>query len=297
MRRKRTPLALTTLLALALCGANPSPVLAQTTTTSAPAARPDPVSFGYLPAGFAVAPVVSPLNWDDFSESYLYESASRADWTVSTTGAAFADANPCKQIPAAFRPVIARTRLTFVDQDGTPETRTERVAVFSGGAAVRRWLFDGDTAVTPLKLSKKAKTSSISALVACSTGTALIAQGRLTRAQLAARYRDPSMGGALVMTDWAPASNPVEYYRSVSGVQGNVDINIESDPRTVDWFPFIGSERATVRGTTALVRRDKAGEVAVLWFASPGRLVTVSSSTVPLDELVKIANGLTVPAP
>jgi hypothetical protein len=253
----------------------------------------DPVRFGYLPDGFTVGPVDPQISWDDFQESSLYESKNRREWAVWVSGFAFPGGNFCQRIPKSLRPSVATTRLARIDQSGNLEQRTERTALLRGGASVSGWFFGGDAPLVPLRPPSQEKSQQISALVVCSSGASVISSGRLTRSQLVERFRDTTHAGSLVMTEFAPASNPVRSRRLLTGPTGIVDVVVSTDPRTLDGIARAGTDRSTVRGKPAVVAVDERG-VSLRWFERPGLLVTVQSATVTPADLVRIGAGMTV---
>jgi hypothetical protein len=284
-----------------ICGAllsflSPS-VWAQTATpvaTTAPNVRVDTMKFDYLPEGFTVGPLQMGLNWHDFQESFLYENPSHNRWTVFASGFFFAGANPCNQIPKSLRPRFSKIKLKRNENvNGTiqSETHTVRTAHLVGGPALAKWIFAGEQPLVAVKLPDYQTRKQVSALIACDGGASIIASGQLTTKQLSALFRDSTDQGKLIMTDWASASNPVLSARTLTGPAGAIRVEVSQDPRTQRGLEIAGAEHITVRNHRAQLIRSQ-GNITLAWIDQPGLLVTVGGFDIAIEELVKVAAGM-----
>jgi hypothetical protein len=246
-----------------------------------------PITVDYLPAGLKADPPPLPLTWDDFQESYLYESPAHDRWTVGTTGFYFeASGNDgCRLIPKELRPKYTRVRLD-------PKRGPFRVAVLSGGPELFQWLFSNE-GVAFVSMPERTKGTPVSALIECSSGKAAISKGKLSVRSLTRVFRDATLNGALFMTNFASASKPEFFTQSFSGPNGSVLVSLVTDPRSQRGIEVAGTEHVTAKQRTALVERSGT-DIKLTLIERERVAVVLQSASYPLEELVKIANGLTV---
>jgi hypothetical protein len=222
----------------------------------------------------------------------VFESRAHDRWAVWVSGFFFAGSEFCKTIPKRFHPIVSQTRLVRSADDAEPEeAHTGAVALLRGGTSLVNWFFAGESPRVPLRLPVYANSSQVSALISCSTGASVVVNRNLSKRDLAEFFRDTTRSGALTLTDFAPASNPVTSSRSLTGSAGTVRVSLSNDPRTQEGIGIAGTEHTKTRGRVALVSRA-SGTVSVSWIEVPNLLVTVESANVDLAELVRISNGL-----
>jgi hypothetical protein len=247
-----------------------------------------PLTFAYLPRGLTADPPPPALTWDDFEESYLYESPRHDRWTVTTTGIGFENNgfDFCQKIPRDLKPKFQQLTLDSAKA-------ATRVATLRGGPKLFAWLFSNE-GVAAVVMSARTKRANVSALVECSTGRAVVASGTMNARSLATMYTDPTIGGSLFMTNWAAASKPDFFTQSFSAADGALKVSLLNDPRSSRGIEVAGTEHVVVRQRKALLERS-GSSLTLTWLEREGVSV-VMQSRYPLPELLKIANGLTVSA-
>jgi hypothetical protein len=284
-------------------------VIGQTTTTVGPnpgyvptvagpnGGKSDPLlGYRYVPADLFPAESDAPVNWDDFQYSYLFESRTPRSWVVYASSFVPQDEDSCRSLPRHIRRVNGKTRLTLptYSSDGNLrlQTSVHPTALIVDNRLLFKFLFGRSPQSQRIfvEMPSSLDTKHVSALIACDTGETIVSGSAATKAELVELFRDSSDHGNLVMTAFAPSYNPEIAIDKLRG-SGTIFVTTAQDPRTLEGLSFRAKEKVSVRGAAVPVVRSSS-RITVEWIEKPGLRVSVSSETFPLEELVKVADGL-----
>ncbi len=227
--------------------------------------RPVPVATEVAPAGFFLRREPSAEWWDD-QVSEVWEGTKQPRLLVTSTGARHVCGSPDLSLTAS--------------KNG--------VSISKADPRLYETLFGDQNWLINVIPDRKWRNSKLTVAARCDRDLVLVSSVGFTAAEFEALWKAPSLGGRLIMTDWASGKDPTYEYHWYDHQDGRgFRIAYKYDRRNEAGLLVHATERIKVRGHTAKVERGSY--VQISWIEQPGLLITVASEKVDVATLAKVA--------